>query len=299
MVLKYPTTNEANRSVALAFDLYRREVLFYRDVAALTPAATPEVYFAEIEGKERFVLLLEDMSHYRLGDQIEGCDAADAEACMIELGELHASFWNDVDRPELEFIPYLHPSYHADALRESGVGWDRTLELFGDVVPEHVRATKDRYLAAVARLQAWMTTPPLTVAHGDFRMDNLFFGTSAGDAPVAALDWQGCLRTKAVADLAYFLSGSVPIDVRRDHERGLVATWHQTLCERGVQGYALEQGWEDYRRALLYMWIPVVVIAGTLDPSNERGRAWMGHMVERAVTAIDDLDLLALLPEFE
>ena len=44
------------------------------------------------------------------------------------------------------------------------------------------------------------------------------------------------------------------------------------------------------------MWIPVVVIAGTLDPSNERGRAWMGHMVERAVTAIDDLDLLALLP---
>ena len=73
MVLKFPATNEANRAVALAFDIYRREVLFYRDVAALTPAATPEVYFAEIDGKELFVLLLEDMSHYRLGDQIEGC----------------------------------------------------------------------------------------------------------------------------------------------------------------------------------------------------------------------------------
>ena len=101
MVLKFPATNDANRAVALAFDIYRREVLFYRDVAALTPAATPEVYFAEIEGKENFILLLEDMSHYRLGDQIEGCGGADAELCMVELGELHASFWNDVDRPAL------------------------------------------------------------------------------------------------------------------------------------------------------------------------------------------------------
>ena len=149
MVLKFPATNEANRAVALAFDIYRREVLFYRDVAALTPAATPEVYFAEIEGKENFILLLEDMSHYRLGDQIEGCGAADAELCMVELGELHASFWNDVDRPALEFMPYLYPSHHADALQQ-GAG-DRVgpmLAVFGAVVPDHVRAIKDRYLAA-------------------------------------------------------------------------------------------------------------------------------------------------------
>ena len=300
MVLKFPATNEANRAVALAFDIYRREVLFYRDVAALTPAATPEVYFAEIEGKENFILLLEDMSHYRLGDQIEGCGAADAELCMVELGELHASFWNDVDRPELEFMPYLHPSHHADALRQgAAVGWDTMLEVFGDVVPEHVRAIKDRYLAAITRMQEWMTSPPLTVAHGDFRMDNLFFGTAPGDAPVAALDWQGCLREKAVADLAYFLSGSVPIEDRRTHERDLIAKWHETLVHGGVSDYPAEQAWEDYRRAILYVWTIVVVIAGTLDPSNERGRAWMTHMVERAVAAIDDLDLLALLSEFE
>ena len=144
-----------------------------------------------------------------------------------------------------------------------------------------------------------MTSPPLTVAHGDFRMDNLFFGTAPGDAPVAALDWQGCLREKAVADLAYFLSGSIPIEDRRTHERDLIAKWHETLVHGGVSDYSAEQAWEDYRRAILYMWTIVVVIAGTLDPSNERGRAWMTHMVERAVAAIDDLDLLALLPEFE
>ena len=300
MVLKLPATIEANRAVALAFDIYRREVLFYRDVAALTPAATPEVYFAEIDGKELFVLLLEDMSHYRLGDQIEGCGPADAELCMVELGELHASFWNDVDRPEFEFIPYLHPSHHADALREgAAVGWDQMIEVFGEVIPDHVRAIKDRYLAAIPRMQAWMTTPPLTVVHGDFRMDNLFFGTAPGDAPVAALDWQGCLRAKAVEDLAYLMSGSVPIEQRRAHERDLIAKWHHILSEGGVSDYTLEQAWEDYRRAILYVWTVVVVIAGTLDSSNERARAWMTLMVERAVAAIEDLDLLSLLAEFE
>jgi hypothetical protein len=43
----------------------------------------------------------------------------------------------------------------------------------------------------------------------------------------------------------------------------------------------------------------VVVIAGTLDTSNERGKAWMTEMVRRSAAAIEDLDLLTLLPEFE
>lgn len=300
IVLKLPATIEANRVVALAFDIYRREVLFYRDVAALTPAATPEVYFAEIDGTENFVLLLEDMSHYRLGDQIEGCGPADAELCMVELGELHSSFWDDVDRSELEFIPYLYPSSHADALQQgAAMGWGPMVEVFGDVIPDHVRAIKDRYLAAIPRLQEWMTTPPLTVVHGDFRMDNLFFGTAPEDAPIAALDWQGCLRAKAVEDLAYLMSGSVPTADRRARERDLIAKWHHVLSEGGVSDYSVEQAWEDYRRAILYVWTVVVVIAGTLDSSNERARAWMTLMVERAVAAIDDLDLLSLLPEFE
>ena len=70
-------------------------------------------------------------------------------------------------------------------------------------------------------------------------------------------------------------------------------------ARRGRATTRREQAWEDYRRAILYVWTIVVVIAGTLDPSNERGREWMTHMVDRAVAAIDDLDLLALLPEFE
>jgi hypothetical protein len=300
MVLKLPATNEANRAVALAFDIYRRETLFYRDVAALTPAATPEVYVSEIDGKDAFVLLLEDLGHYRLGDQIEGCALADAELCMVELGELHATFWDDVDRPELEFLPYHHPSHHSEGLRQgAAAGWDPMLEVFGDVVPAPLAALKDRFLAAIPRMQEWITTPPLTVVHGDFRMDNLFFGTTPDEAPVAAVDWQGALRAKAVQDLGYLLGGSVEVEDRRAHERDLIAKWHDTLGEGGVEDYSLDQAWEDYLRSLLYQWTVTVVIAGTLDPSNDRGRAWMTRMVDRHATAIEDHDLRSLLPEFE
>jgi hypothetical protein len=300
MVLKMPTSNDANRTIALTFDVYRREVVFYRDVAALTPAATPEAYFAELEDRETAVLLMEDMSQYRLGDQIEGCGPAAAELCMVELGELHATFWNDVDRPELELIPCLFPSYSSDALLQgASAGWNPMIDRFGELVPNHLQGLKSRYLAAIPRMQEWMTTPPLTLVHGDFRLDNLCFGTQPGHVPVAAFDWQGCLRAKAVFDLAFFMSGSVPIEDRRTHERDLLARWHETLCHAGVRDYSLDVAWEDYRRSILYVWTLVVVIAGTLDSSNERARAWITQLLERSVAAIEDHGLVDLLAEFE
>jgi hypothetical protein len=49
---------------------------------------------------------------------------------------------------------------------------------------------------------------------------------------------------------------------------------------------------------VLYLWVYVAVIAGTLDPSNERGKAFMTAMVTRSSAAIDDLNLMSLLDSF-
>jgi hypothetical protein len=46
------------------------------------------------------------------------------------------------------------------------------------------------------------------------------------------------------------------------------------------------------------VWIIAVVIAGTLDRTNERGHRWMAEMLKRSVAAIDDLGLIELLPQF-
>lgn len=300
IVVKLKASNEANRAVALAFDIYRREVLFYRDIAAQTSAGTPRVLAAEVDGAEDFVLALEDLSSYRLGDQIDGCDRADAEAAVVTLAKLHAPFWGDVERPELDFVPYETPSTHGQALRDgSQAGWDPMVATFGDAVPDFMLAVKDRFLDAVPALQEWLVTAPSTIVHGDFRMDNLFFAQSSDQHEMMVIDWQGCLRSKGVRDVAYLLSQSMPTDARREHERALVELWRQTLVDNGVTDYSADQAWEDYRRAVLALWILVVVIAGTLDASNERGRAWMTEMIRRSAATIDDLDLLDLLPEFE
>ena len=299
VLVKLATAHEGNLAVCEAFDIYRREVLVYRDLASRFGAGTPTVIVAQVDNPREFVLVLEDLSDYRLGNQVDGCGADDARACVVALAKLHAEFWDDVERDELDFIPYESPSIHSDAMRDGAkAGWDPMTEIFGDVVPEHMRASKDRYLAAIPALQQWGATAPMTVTHGDFRMDNLFFATQAEHEPVMAVDWQGCLRTKGIRDVAYLLSQSMGVELRREHERELVALWHRTLVDLGVTGYSSDQAWEDYRRSVLTLWIMVVVIAGTLDPSNDRGRSWMTEMIRRSATAIDDLHLLELLAEF-
>ena len=40
-----------------------------------------------------------------------------------------------------------------------------------------------------------------------------------------------------------------------------------------------------------------VIIAGTLDRSNERGTQWMTAMLERSVAAWDDLDIADVVAE--
>lgn len=300
IVVKLKAVNEANRAVALAFDIYQREVRFYREIAEQTSAGTPTVFLAQVDGPEDFVLVLEDLSAYRLGDQVDGCHRADAETAMVTLARLHAPFWDDVDRPELEFIPYETPSTHGDALRDgSRAGWDPMVDTFGDAVPDFMLEVKDRFLDAVPAMQEWLVTAPSTIVHGDFRMDNLFYAQDADHLDMMVIDWQGCLRSKGARDVAYLLSQSMPTETRRAHERELVALWHRTLVDNGVRDYSPEQAWEDYRRAVLALWILVVVIAGTLDSSNERGREWMTEMIRRSSATIHDLDLLELLVEFE
>lgn len=295
LVLKTPATNDANRGVADSFHLYEREVLFYRDVAPRSSAYTPVVYRADIEGNN-FVLLLEDLSDYTLGDQVKGCTLEETQGGIAWLARHHASFWGKTEDPTLEFLPMVSPSYSSDALMQGcAYGWGPMTELFGHVVPERIGALKDRYLAALPKLFDWMATAPLTVTHGDFRMDNLFFGSASGQEPLIAIDWQGSLRGRASQDVAYFLSGSLPKELRREHERSLIDQWHAGLVAGGVTGFSAEEAWEDYRKAVLYVWVIAVVIAGTLDPTNERGRQWISEMLDRSIAAIDDLDLISLM----
>jgi Ecdysteroid kinase-like family len=299
VVVKMPSASDANRATAVAFHCYERETFFLRDISPRTSTRIPKVFHADIEGEEDFVIVMEDMRGYHIGDQVVGCTIEQARLGMPCIAQFHASFWGKVDHPDYDFIPYHYPSYFSDAMHNTAIAvWDQMVEFAGDALPQDLRDVKQDYLAAIPGLQKWETDEPRTIIQGDFRLDNLFFGTTREQAPIALSDWQGLLRGKAAHDIAYFLSQSTPTELRRKHERELVGLWHEGLVAGGVEDYSAEQAWEDYRRAVLCLWSYVAVIAGVLEEGNARGRQWMTEMVRRSAATIIDLDLLALLPEF-
>jgi Ecdysteroid kinase-like family len=297
VIAKFPTLSEANRPVADAMRVYEREATFLRDVGPQTEAALPAVYGVELElPSGEFVLLMEDLGGYRMGDQVTGCGPDEARTVLDAVVPVHAAFWGDVERPVLSFAPRIDGDMQRVGM--SGMcttGWDVFIERFGQHVPSVIQEARDRYTSSAEELHYRMGRLPQTLAHGDLRLDNIMFGTAPDHRPAVVLDWQGVIVSAAVQDVAYLLTQNLTIESRRAHEAELLAHYHAKLVEHGVTDYPFDRFLADYRLAALYLYIYAVVIGGTLDPSNERGMAFMAQLVERASAAIVDHDLLTLL----
>ena len=296
LVIKLASDNETNRAVSQQFNLYFKEVSYYRDLAPLTSARSPKIYAADIDSDQNFFLLMEDVSDYRMGDQVEGATLEETMVCVTELAKLHASFWDKID--DTAWLPNMSNSENARNMALGAeAGWPQLMGFFGDFVPDSILRRKDDYLNSISLLQEGLDQAPRTLVHGDFRMDNMLFGQNPEHAPLLIVDFQGPLKGNGIQDFAYLLSHSTRTEVRREHEKAILQHYIDTLKEQGITDYSFDKAWEDYRLGVLYCWTVAVVIAGTMDPSNDRGFAWMSKMVERNGLAIDDLHCLELLDQ--
>ncbi len=293
LIAKYPSGNPTNRQMAMSYNLYEREVRYFTEIDPLTTAKSPTAYFTQLEG-DNFIILMEDMGDYRVGDQTIGATLAEAEAAMDELAKLHTPFWENVG--DLGWIPHIANSYHATNMHDlAHRGWDNMVSIFGDFIPDHIAAMKSDLLASIAPLQALMDSPPITLVHGDFRMANLLYGVAEHHHPLVIIDWQGPLLGRGLCDVALFLGQSVQTEIRRHHERALLNRYLDGLRRLGVD-YPSDEAWHHYRLAQLYSWAYVVVVAGVLDASDEQAFAWMSQMIQRQVATTDDLGVRDLLP---
>ena len=301
LVVKFPGELEANLAIAAQFRLFHREVLFYQRAAGRTAMRTPKIYAAEIDPNAQFVLLMEDLGGMNTGDQIVGCDSEQTAAAVDELVKLHSAFWNLVDTAEFDFAPIVDGAGQGDVMHSLAIAsWDAMNAVHGDAVPQIMEPVRQRFLDAIPAMHAWLGKGPLTLIHSDYRLDNLMLGTPPETPAIVALDWQGVMRSKGIEDVAFLLSQSVPFEIRRRIEREQVERYRQGLLAAGIDYYASpESAWEDYRRCVLYLWMYAVLISGALDPRIERARQVMSAIVGRSATAIEDLDCLSLLPEFE
>jgi hypothetical protein len=243
-----------------------------------------------------FALLLEDLGDYRAGDQASGCSLADVERAVERVARLHLGTWGARGNPAYAAWPTCDGPLYVQGLGAGvAAGFDTAMAAFDHVLAPEIAKAGDRFRSGIPVLHAQMAEGPQALAHGDLRADNLMFATAEHHRPLVMLDFQAPIVTKPVHDLAYLLTQSVDVTLRQAEERRVLQEY-AAMLRQADPGYSDEQCWQDYRLAALHCFEYAVVVAGTLDPSNDRGRAWISAMMERSSAAIMDLGLLALLP---
>jgi len=291
MVAKLPASDETSRTTAINLGSYVKEVRFYTDLADGLSVRTPGVHYADLsEDGGSFILLLEDMDPAEQGDQLTGCSAEVAALAVPELVGLHAPRWGD---PTLRELPWLHQD--PEVSKQGGLMmfpllWQGFQERYDAQLTDEVRTAG---AALFGNLEPYLTPTddPLTVVHGDFRLDNLLIHEEA--QTMAVVDWQTCAAGRGMSDVAYFIGAGLLPEERRANEEALVREYHRALTEAGVD-YPWERCWEAYRLGT-FAGLVMAVGASMLVERTERGDAMFMAMATRHAQHILDLEAIDLL----
>jgi len=292
LVAKLQAAGETSRASGAALGLYLRETRFYQEVAPRIGSAVPTTLFADVSADGAiFCLLFEDLAPARGGDQLSGCSVADAEAALDAAAAIHAAVWND-----------------SSVLAQPWMARAQMVGLYTLQFPPCVEMIKTRFAALLepgvpaildafaALISTWFErqTPPFTIAHHDYRLDNILFDARGGTTPVAALDWQTLMAGPGVLDVAYFIGAGLLADDRRAHEERLARRYHDALLARGIRDYSWERCWHDYRLTAAHGLIMAVVGAAITTPT-ERGDQMLSTMINRHAQQMIDLGTLSLI----
>jgi aminoglycoside/choline kinase family phosphotransferase len=294
LVAKIPHSATVNRETARQYRLYEREAGFFRDIAATIATRIPAVYGVAFDRDSGYgVVLIEDLCDYRPGNQLVPATEAEVDIVVGQAAALHAAYWGRSDAA-LGWLPsFADPLWMQ--LGDAFPGfWSVFEERFPETVTPTITKVAERYSAVLPKLGEQLSRGPSTLVHGDFKLDNFFFGERPGQADVIVGDWQMITRGSGLFDLGYFLSQSVDPRQRLRTERDVVRRYCDALASRGVTCYSIDDCWADYRAAVLWTFI-YPVSAGAMDLSNERSVAMAKAMSERCFAALEELEVVELL----
>jgi hypothetical protein len=294
LVAKFNSTDAATRDIAKSMRCYLGEVGFYRELAPGLPIATPRCYFADIaEDEVSFVVVLEDMSPACQGDQMEGVSLPVAHEAVRELAKLHAATWNDDtlgDHSWLNSLARDQAGFYDSQLAVT----QGFLERFADRIGEDVVTLVERMAQGCENLLECMREQPVTLIHWDFRADNILIDARSEPPAVTTVDWQTLTRGPPTQDLAYFLGASISSEVRKMHERELVAAYYDDVLSRGVGDYSWDQCWRGYQLGS-FSGLTMAVRAAMLVEETERGNEMFATMARRHGRQILEIGADALL----
>lgn len=287
LVVKYPTSDAGSLGVATAMGLYENEVRFYQEIAPhLGSMSIPGCHYAELDEETgKFVLVLEDLTgSTKPGDVLTASTPEECSRTLAELVSFQAPLW---DSPVIRNMSWI-----ADPTRTHNVfdalpqGLQPFLARFGEGLDqEHLTLFETMLPQAGAWVRSWGS--PAVVQHGDFRSDNLLFGTAPDVRPITVIDFQTVRLGPPGVDPAYFLGSSLSTAERRETEQSLIKEYHDRLVSEGVGGYDFDSCWTAYRAGAMYGVCLFVGMASQVESSERADRLIVDQIRRYADMALD------------
>ena len=275
---------------------YKTEVCFYQKLSDRIGVRAPNCYFGAFnDATGDAVLLLEDLRQGRIGDTVGSCSSQEAVMAIRHLATFHAAWWETPQLEELTWIPISplvsidDPAIMQEWRQTRDDSWDRLKSRHPDLIPSSLEEIWQLLGQYGREIRRQLLALPLTLCHGDYRLDNLFFDASDVDAPLAIFDWQYLTRGHGLAmlDLALFLMTSLEPEERRNIEADLLQQYCVALNENGVV-VTFEQCLHSYRVGLYEMVAPLLHWGGSMDYSSDRDKVWISTLVRRLSAAVAD-----------
>ncbi len=291
VIVKLPALDPTSRDTGFSSGIYEREVYFYTELARTAAVRVPRCYHGSVSAADgTMVLVLEDLAPAAQGDQLRGCSVGEAMRAMEQAAALHAPYWGRTTELGPEWI--------------TGVDVGRRVDAYRAAQPEFAARYRNRLDAEVLDLTGRLADVidrylqgsggPLTLTHGDFRLDNMMFATPLGGAPISVVDWGTIGVREPLSDVAYFLGAGLVPESRREYERSLVDHYCAALAATGLDGVDTAEYWDSYRW-YSFSGIFMAVVASGAVRRDERGDELFCVMAERHARQAVELDAFSLL----
>jgi hypothetical protein len=291
LVGKFASANPVSRATGMAMNTYLKEVRFYQQLQPMLDICVPKVLFTEINpATQEFVLMMEDLAPAAQGNQLTGCSLEQVRLGLDQLARLHGPRWADASLYEHEWLNRADPE-------NVQMGSVLYTQLYPGFVERYGARLTPEFIemgAAFGDLIGAYLAPsngPITVVHGDFRLDNMMFG---GPYPLAVVDWQTPALGCGCQDVAYFIGTSLAPELRREHDQRLLEIYYAALNKYAIDDYSLEACQRDYAHFSFAGW-NMAVIASMIVGQTERGDAMFMAMAARSAQMAIDLNALNLL----
>jgi hypothetical protein len=272
-------------------EMYENEVLFYRDIRPTLTMETPKIYAANFDkGSGQFGLIMEDLSLRQVlfPTAVTNISIEQIKGLLRTLATLHSSFWQSPRlQTDLAWIATPLAGGMSDIFQQYG------FELVKDQVSKHsfkqeliapLHLSLETMAEKLKAFQLEAIQQPQTLLHGDTHIANTYLPP---DGDGGLFDWQLLCRGNWAHDVSYVIVTGLSTELRRLHERELLAYYLSLLQEKNLQAIPdADTAWYLYRKSIMWG----LFIGWLITPPANYGEEITTANIRKLVHASGDLD---------